>query len=300
MAVRYANYTREKSKFGGYCGCIIVHSTPGVGANIDPNSAIFRENLPAGYLKCDGSVKSAKEFFALSKILGVGDDCRFKKETTLLRNANPATGDLGQFQLPDLGSKVIVASGASGTYVNDKVETQSTTTAVVNRVGPQIEVTSNVGTRIESQFIGNLIVGARNSIPFVGNSKFNMNTTLSSTVLSIENFQSHAHKSNQTWLNETFNHAVGSTGGKDGGNFSGNSGAGHVLDTSTESASIESIHDHKISRPTSYNTNFTYAYPSFTADLGNIISYVDVDIKEQNKLDQLVTPFILVEYLIKY
>jgi len=78
------------------------------------------------------------------------DECRFKKPTTILRNADPATGDLGQFQLPDLGSKVILPSRATGTYVNDTVESETPTTTVLNRVGPQIEVLSNVGNRIES------------------------------------------------------------------------------------------------------------------------------------------------------
>lgn len=301
MALRYANYTREKSKFGGYIGSIIMHSTPGVGVNNDPTSAVFKEKLPAGYLKCDGSVKSAREFYALSKILGVGDECRFKKPTTILRNADPATGDLGQFQLPDLGSKVILPSRATGTYVNDTVESETPTTTVLNRVGPQIEVLSNVGNRIEVNYVGNLQVTARTGINFSGNAKYNMVSNLSSTVLGIENFQGHAHNSSQSYLNYSVTHAVGSSGGKDGGNLSGNSGAGNIFEELQTNSSSASTHAHSIAKPTVYNPNpFSYSYSQFNAPMDNVVSYVDIDIQNQNKLDQVATPFILIEYLIKF
>lgn len=302
MAIRYANYAREKSRFGGYCGAIIMHSTPGVGVNNDPTSAVFKNNLPAGYLKCDGGIKSAKEFYALSKILGVGDDCRFKKEGALLRNADPTTGDLGQFQLPDLGSKIIIPNRSTGVYVNDTVQNETgTTTNVVNRVGPQIEVLSNVGNRIEVNYIGNLQVTAQTGINFSGNARYNMTNRLSDTTLSIENFQGHAHNANQSYLNFSATHRVGSTGGKDGGNLSGNSGAGNTFDETVTNTSSPSVHSHSITRPSAYNPNpFTYSYSQFNAPMDNVISYVDIDIQNQDKLDQVVTPFILVEYLIKF
>lgn len=303
MAVRYANYAREKSRFGGYCGAIIMHSTPGVGVNNDPTTAVFKTNLPAGYLKCDGTIKSARDFYALSQVLGVGDDCRFKKDGALLRNADPTTGDLGQFQLPDLGSKVILPNRSTGTYVNDRVESDgvATTTNVVNRVGPQIEVISNVGNRVEVNYSGNLQVTAASGINFSGNARYEMTNTLSTTTLSIENFQGHAHNSAQSYLNFSATHRVGSTGGKDGGNLSGNSGAGNVFGDTQTNTSSPSTHSHGITRPTTYNTNpFTYSYSQFNAPMDNVVSYVDIDIQNQDKLDQVVTPFILIEYLIKF
>jgi hypothetical protein len=301
MAIRYANYTREKSKFGGYIGSIIMHSTPGVGVNNDPTSAVFQDNLPAGYLKCDGSVRSVRDFYALAQILGVGDECRFKKDGTTLRNADEATGDLGQFQLPDLGSKVILPNRATGTYVNDTVEADGVTANVVNRVGPQIEVLSNVGNRIEVNYVGNLQVTARSGINFSGNAKYTMSSTLSTTVLGIENFQGHAHNSSQSYLNYSATHRVGSSGGKDGGNLSGNSGAGNTFEELQQNTSTASSHSHSITRPTVYNPNpFTYQYTQFNAPMDNVVSYVDIDIQNQDKLDQVVTPFILVEYLIKF
>ena len=89
-----ANYTRERSSYGGIVGTIVAHSTPGLGTANDPNSANFKENLPAGYLRCDGSILNVKDFIALAEVLGAGSQCRFKKETVTLTEPNPETGEL--------------------------------------------------------------------------------------------------------------------------------------------------------------------------------------------------------------
>lgn len=124
------NYTRNKSLFGGVPGTIQIHSVPGIGINNDPTTAKFKDDLPGGFLKCDGSVHNAKDFYLLAQILGVGEECRFKKEKTTLRDPDPETGDLGSFQLPDLGSKVIIPSGGSGDYTNVFMENKPNTTKV--------------------------------------------------------------------------------------------------------------------------------------------------------------------------
>lgn len=124
------NYTRNKSLFGGVPGTIQIHSVPGIGVNNDPTTAKFKEDLPGGFLKCDGSVHNAKDYYLLAQILGIGSECRFKKEKTNLRDPDPETGDLGSFQLPDLGSKVIIPSGGSGDYTNVFMEDKPNVTKV--------------------------------------------------------------------------------------------------------------------------------------------------------------------------
>ena len=299
MTVRYANYAREKSRYGGFVGSIQIHATPGVGVNNDPLTAIYKDNLPAGYLKCDGSIRNAKEFYALSQVLGVGDDCRFKKDGVILRNADSTTGDLGQFQLPDLGSKVIIAGRSTGIYNSTTIEEQTGATAV-NRVGPEVQVVSNVGNRINVNYIGNFQVSASSStLSMLGSPKFLLNADLSTVALDIENFQGHAHNSSQTYINQLMNHRVGGDG-KDRGQFSGNSGAGNILDESAQNTSTGSTHKHKITKPTVYSSNFTYSHSQFDASAENVVSYVDVSLETVDKLDQVVTPFILVEYIIKF
>lgn len=300
MTIRYANYTREKSRYGGYVGSIQIHSTPGIGINNDPTTAIFKDNLPAGYLKCDGTVRSVKEFYALAQVLGIGDECRFKKEGITLRNPNVDQNDLGQFQLPDLGSKVIIAGRSSGVYTGNVIgDTQSATSTT--RVGPEVEVVSNVGNRISVNYVGDFQISASSStLSMLGNSKFVMPANLSTTSLDIENFQGHCHNSSQTFINQLASHAVGGDG-KDRGTFSGNSGAGNILDESREnSAGSGSSHTHKITKPTVYSSNFTYSHGQFNASAENVVSYVDISLENVDKLDQVVTPFMLVEYIIKF
>jgi hypothetical protein len=295
-----ANYAREKSRYGGYTGSILVHSTPGLGSTNDPSSAIFKENLPAGYLKCDGSILNAKDYLALSQVLGVGDACRFAKEGAILRNPDENTGDLGSFQLPDLGSKVIIGGRATGTYNNDIIEADVvTTTRPVNRVGPQIDVSSNVGNRVEASFIGNMTLAESGEINMLGSPKYIVDRKTSQTSLDIENFQGHAHNSSQRYLNYSASHQVGGEGGKDSGRFSANSGAGNIFEE-TNNGGGTSIHQHNITRPFVYSHDFLYTYPQVSVDMTGVSAYIDVELSEEQKLDQLVTPFILVEYIIKF
>lgn len=294
-----ANYAREKSRYGGYPGSIIIHSTPGLGSSNDPTSAVFRQNLPAGYLKCDGSVKNAKDYYALSQVLGVGDESRFRKENDNLRGADPATGDLGQFRLPDLGSKVILGGRNTGIYNNDFVETDIIQATPINRVGPQIEVISNVGNRITTGYTGPASIEGETDIGMIGAPKYNLDRRTSETTLNIENFQGHAHDSNQSYLNYSATHEVGGDGGKDRRTFSANSGAGNEFGD-TQPAGRESIHQHNITRPFSYTYDFRYAYSTTPVDLSGVEVFVDVDLSDAEKLDQLVTPFILVEYIIRF
>lgn len=295
-----ANYAREKSRYGGYTGSILVHSTPGLGSTNDPTSAVFKQNLPAGYLKCDGSILNARDYLALSQVLGVGDGCRFAKEGAILRNPDPNTGDLGSFQLPDLGSKVVIGGRATGTYNNDTIETDVVTTSrPVNRVGPQIEVVSNVGNRVESTFIGNMTVAASGELNMIGSPKYNLIRKTSQTSLDIENFQGHAHNSPQRYLNYSASHEVGGEGGKDSGRALANSGSGNTFEESGDGGTT-SIHQHNITRPFIYSHDFSYTYPQTSVDMTGVSAYIDVELSEEQKLDQLVTPFILVEYIIKF
>lgn len=294
-----ANYTRERSRYGGIVGSIIVHSTPGLGSVNDPNSVNFKRELPAGYLRCDGSILNAKNYIALSQVLGVGGESRFRKDNSNLRDANEETGELGQFQLPDLGSKVIIGGRGTGIYNNYTVDRGAAETNPTTRVGPQINVVSNFGTRISANFIGNVRISQDSGISFLGNPRYTIQRSTSEESLNIDNFQGHAHNSAQNFLNYSANHKVGGTGGKDYGELGANSGSGHEVGF-TNQAGGESIHSHNISRPFSYSHNFSYAYGQQDVDMSGALAYVDVSVSDDEKLDQLVTPFILVEYLIKF
>ena len=96
-------YSKEKGKIGTLTGSIINWSNQLTSS--DPEDPTIYETLPAGYLRCDGSVYAAEAFPELASILGVGTNCRYKKpDTNLLDN---------QFQVPDLGAKSTKTSFSS-------------------------------------------------------------------------------------------------------------------------------------------------------------------------------------------
>jgi hypothetical protein len=293
-----ANYSRERSKYGGYVGAIQIHASPGLGT--DPSSAVFNNILPAGFLRCNGSILEAKDYLVLSQVVGVGDECRFSKENAILRNANSSIGDLGTFQLPDLGSKVIIPSRGTGDYLSDIVDSTGET-----RVGPEIQVESNVGNRINVNYIGNFRGLSQNDIPFNSNSSYSIPRNTEPTFLDIINFQGHSHNSNAIYLNFSTRHAAGDSpnaigSGKDRGENSGNSGAGMYIDISEVNTTSESFHSHSLQKPSSYTQNFKYSFSNFDISADQLLSYVDVDFTRDRKLDTAVAPFILVEYVIKY
>lgn len=290
-----SNYTKERSRYGGYIGSIQIHATNLLANNNDPNSPLFRSALPAGFLRCDGSIKNASEFLALSRILGVGSNSRFRKDGVNLQDADSETGALGQFQLPDLGSKVINPGLATGTYNGEKIEGSN-----ITKVGPQIEVLSNIGNKVRVDFGGTFNAAEGSLIDMRSSPRMNMPRNVDETTLEIRNFQGHAHNANTSQINITYNHATGGAG-KDRAQFTGNSGAGTTIETSQVNTSALSIHSHRIEKPFNYTSTFQYKYNQFDISIDGLYSELDIDVQDNiESLDQVVTPFILVEYIIKF
>jgi hypothetical protein len=292
------NYTQDvRGKFGGYVGQIVPHATPKIQQNNDPATAPFKQYVPAGYLKCDGSVVSAQKYAALASIIGVGSGGRFYKEGTIIRDADDDANDAGQIQLPDLGSKVIIASPNSvGQYTSTTNESTG-----ANRVGPAVEIISNEGqTQLVCEFLGRFtgkpIVTNYN---FNSSPKFNFNRISSSTILDIENFQGHAHNASTNVLNYTAQHQVGGDG-KDGGEFGANSGAGNTFEDAPLNTSLLSQHEHKIGKPLQVDHTFQYQHTDFDIPADGVFSTLDLDIEDVTQLDNLSSPFIIITYLIKF
>lgn len=299
MVTRTSNYTHNKSNWGGIPGTIQMHTVHGLGFNNDPTTAVFKNTMPGGFLKCDGTVKNAKDFYLLSQILGVGDNSRFKKDSVLVRNPDIATNDLGQFQLPDLGSKVIIGSRGSGEYFSTTLENDDG----VSKVGVEVEPLTNIGDRATVNYIGNMVI-ASDIANFNGSPRFNIPRDTSSTSLSIDEFQGHYHNAGGgggfTVLNKTVTHATGGDGKGPRANTANASAGNSLEETSLNVPTGEPGHDHTITRPYTYTSDFTYTYDNIDVPLDDMESYVDVDVENLNVLNQVVTPFILVHYIIKF
>ena len=112
-------YAKERAKYGNLTGQVIVWP---VEYNGGPETAVNIKNLPAGYLKCDGSKYYAEDYPQLAAICGVGTACKF-----IRNNADGTPFDTlqdDQFMVPDLGSKYPEpTSGANaGLYNNIRLD----------------------------------------------------------------------------------------------------------------------------------------------------------------------------------
>lgn len=284
-----ANYTREKAKYGGVTGSIQIFTSYLSLAN-DPLDETFRTKIPAGYLRCDGAIKTATDYPDLALILGTGNNSRFKKEGVELTD--------NQFQLPDLGSKCLNAGLSTGTYTDLTLVSSPNT----KRVGVEVEVSSNVGNAATIDYSGNFtVIGTNTPLPLLGNSKYNPPNTdkkTSTAILDGSNFQAHGHQTNARVLNYTGNFKVGSDG-KSGLNCS--PFAGNIIpSTGNPSNTAPSTHQHSIGWPTTYTQNFTYQFNTFNVPADNLQTTINIATKDVNVLNDSVTPFIIVEYIIKF
>ena len=173
---------QERTKIGTTTGTIIAFpqeleiNDPAVGNSLSL--------LPAGYLRCDGSVLSSSVYPALAEILGTGVDCAFKQEGVDLTDT--------QFQLPDLRSKFIRASSASDQgVINDNTVTNASG-QVIERSGVGVNVSSNVGSNAVVDMVGQFRIPAR-TVALTGNVGFTRPRRVDEEVVPANAFIPHMH-----------------------------------------------------------------------------------------------------------
>jgi len=297
-------YTNEKGRYGGVTGTIIPFTIKMPTVN-DSLTGDWKKYLPAGYLRCDGSVFKAVAYPVLAQVLGTGNDSKFKKDTTDLA--------ADEFQLPDLGSKYIAGGNASGTYLNDKVtNSNSGSSQGAYRVGCEINVLSLVGESETITYTGTFDVVQQSSIEFIGNPAFGTTTSDGKTLkafLSEQEFQAHGHDSDIgvfTYLGKwTDSFAVNTTSGiSQGGNDGQNEGSNELtfINAPTDAAAVVG-HSHFINFPNSQtiaaNNNLRFGFDETQIEPLGLSSTVNITTEKLYKLDEATPPYILVEYLIK-
>lgn len=294
-------YTNERARYGGVTGTILPYPIKLPDVNV-PDQGDWKNKLPSGYLRCDGSIRSAIDFPILAQVLGVGNDSKFKKEDQEVTN--------NQFVLPDIGSKYIQGGNASGAYINDKVINENSTNPF--RVGAEVNVVSLIGDTTTVTFSGNFDVISPGNIEFIGNPSFGTTTSTGRTLnafLSEQNFQSHGHDSDVgiftylgSWSDSIF---VGdTTGSSQGGNDGQNEGSNEAItiQSPTGAAAVVS-HAHLIDFPSSTqvaaNNELSYTFVNTEVDAFGLTSTVNLTTSNIKKLDEATPPYILVEYIIK-
>jgi hypothetical protein len=291
-----ANYAVNKARFGGMVGSIQVFTNT-LPAGNDPNSGEFRTQLPAGFLRCDGSILKADRFPALAEVLGIGQDCKFAKDRTTIQD--------DEFQLPDIGSKYIIPGRASGTYLQTTLSDGTT-----RRVGAEFDVTSNVGTSETIGWSGEFKINARTD-DVLGNPFYKMDQETFTGFITGSSFQGHGHLANQQVLNCTGNYLVSSAVGPEDGNqtHSGNNckpyGGNLLYNLAAPdgSSSLSASHEHRIGAPTSqsdYTHNFEYTMNQISIPTTNVRTTVNITTQPVTTFDSTIQPFIIVEYIIKF
>jgi len=298
-------YTKEKARFGGVTGTIIPFPMQ-LPAEPNPSSGNWNKYVPAGFLRCDGSILKVDDFPVLAEVLGIGNNCKFIKQGTTLED--------DEFQLPDLGSKYVSGGSGSGAILNNTITNGPQAGNL--RVGAETEITSLVGDTQSITYDGVFkLVKNSQDYTFVGNPFFNGlnedDTTLTA-FLGEQAWQAHTHNATVgvftylgNWLDSIFLPNDGnSLGGADGNTEGSNE---RVLVTPPTVSAAVSQHNHYIDLPSinEINAENTLSY-NIDTDAGDVeisalglTSTVTITTEAIYKLDEATPPFILVEYIIK-
>tara|TARA_B100000900_G_scaffold308804_1_gene267512 strand:+ start:568 stop:2001 length:1434 start_codon:yes stop_codon:yes gene_type:complete len=198
-------YNREKAKVGTTSGTII-HWSYELTSN-DPDNATTKDLLPAGYLRCDGTIYSAEIFPELATILGVGTQSRYKKpNVNLLEN---------QFQLPDYGSKKLRASSGANLGLEVDLRLQDDNDQEITKSGVGLEVQSNIGETYEILYQGNFFLPSQ-IVPITGEPGFTRNTgNYTETIEVLPNAflpHAHFHDGNRTRVRSALNNEFSAIG----------------------------------------------------------------------------------------
>ena len=155
-------YAKERAKYGNLTGQIIIWPVAYEG---DPASGANATNLPAGYLKCDGSRYFADDYPRLAAILGTGEQSKF-----LRRNIDGTPLDTiteTQFAVPDLGSKYPEPTSGANAGVYNNIRLNNALGNEVSRSGIGIEAVSAIGQNVRITYSGEISVPSQ-EIPVRG------------------------------------------------------------------------------------------------------------------------------------
>ena len=303
-----AYYTKEKAKFGGVTGTIIAYPIAFNGFEAQ------EETLPAGFLRCDGSILKASTYPALASVIGIGSACSFDKSDI----------NDDEIQLPDIGSRYIRVSNGSGAYLNDRLTSDPDTFVV----GTEITVESLIGTEFEISYEGYFQLVGQDNLEFIGQPAFN-SLSGSSTVedfLTADFFQAHTHSADTrifsylgNWDDNRFIEPDSNleawqrnfASGTDNGYFEGSNE--RIITEPVVGGVQQTGHTHQINLSNASevreNNNFRFRFggaggaqtelEAIQIPAANLRSTVTVNTSTLKKLDDITPPFYLVEYFIK-
>jgi hypothetical protein len=291
-------YSFERGKYGGSAGTI--YPFPKTLFGDKPTDSDWTRYVPAGYLRCDGSVLKANDYRALANIIGVGSDCIYKKDNIQLDEPlQDGTG--GQIQLPDLGSKYITSfSSNTGIILNNTASNPRTPTTIQERVGVGVELILNQGEQITFNYTGNFSV-PQTDIPISGNYILSMSGQSALGTITEEQILTHGHYSNAVRLKESSppNQRIALNGGAkyEGGGFDVIEFDDIPIESSGDIVSTQ--HQHGITRTNPTHDASAYI-EAFQIDASPVTTTVTLASEDTTAFNDIAPKFILVEYLIKF
>jgi hypothetical protein len=303
-----ANYSFEKGKYGGPCGAVFPFFREISG--LLPLDQEYFDYIPAGFLKCRGQILQADQYPNLARVLGVGIDCIYKKEGTILQQPRE-DGSGGTFQIPDLGSKYISAASNSGEYLNDTT-LNPTTNATLQRAGIELNIESP-SNQLDFTYTGNFRYPGIPNLSFSGQWRLRSPAGRTSGARAfISDFLAHGHTADITIAHRinVRNDALANVRYGGGGccaigsstrtcESNGTAGVNFVFNTLSETGD-ESEHFH-IAPPPVVSQTITGSIPSTTSlSASSLITTVTINTGTTFKDDNQAPRFIICEYLIKF
>jgi len=291
-------YSFQKGKFGGVVGTI--YPFPRTLSGDTPLDADWKTYVPAGFLRCNGAILKADDYKALAEIIGVGDDCIYRKDGITLDNRN-SNGTGGQIQLPDFGSKYLSSSSSNTSLVLDATAVEPDTQQIVERVGIGVELVLNRGEDVTFNYTGNFSVPTT-PIPISGNYLMNVPFQSSTSSISQSQMLTHGHYSNAARLMRSVvkerEFSDGTRDDSSGELKTDITEAGQIGTTSAGSVS-STQHEHGLSR-TNPTSNVSAQLNSFELDGSAVTTTVNLGSSNTSAFNDVTQKFILVEYLIKF
>jgi len=293
-------YSVERGKYGLFTGCVVPF--PRFLSGNSPNGADWKDFVPSGFLRCDGSKYRGRDYPVLANILGMGSTSKFKKFNVELEEP---TEDLtfGQFQVPDLGAKYINASNVSGGYNN--LYATTTTGTQVPTCGVPGEIILNQGENIDVFYTGNFLLG--NSPVFLPSAMNFVSTlipTAPSSSVQSAGFLPHAHFSEATVMRggvaNTDNIITTVTGTPSSGQVVEDAQGSFSQALSTSAGSESGTSHNHFFKATALDRDTELVLSQAELTSAFLTTTVTLNNEKTIKFDDIQHKYMLVEWLIKF
>ena len=261
------------------------------------------QRVPGGYLRCDGRVYQARDYPSLARVIGVGSTgggsvggCKFPpglSGTTLLNPSFDADGNFtgGTFAVPNLGCKVLVPSSIAGQqFVGN---TRMSGSGIYERAG--IGYRAIIQSVANSSFNGSINESSYTSSMSGTPSLSVSGQTVSTASLSQSNIAGHDH--NFQWRESDVREVGVDTNLQDNVTIDL---SGVLVETfPIEHNGADVVHNHTLSG-SGISQNLSFTRDPVTISFAGSTAQANVLADSRESLDHVTTPYMIVEYIIKF